>query len=81
MKLEKVFPSLLLALAMATMNLLCSTTATALTDLTLYSFTGGSDGGQPYSPVTLDADGNLYGTAYEGGAYGDGVVWETRALN
>jgi hypothetical protein len=47
----------------------------------LHCFTGGSDGGQPYSPVTLDADGNLYGTAYEGGAYGDGVVWETRALN
>jgi len=42
----------------------------------LHCFTGGSDGGQPYSPVTVDANGNLYGTAYEGGAYGDGVVWQ-----
>ncbi len=42
----------------------------------LHCFTGGSDGGQPYSPVTLDAEGNLYGTAFAGGAYGDGVVWE-----
>lgn len=42
----------------------------------LHCFTGGSDGGQPYSPVTLGANGNLYGTAYDGGAYGDGVVWE-----
>ncbi len=42
----------------------------------LHCFTGGSDGGQPYSPVTLDTNGNLYGTTYAGGAYGDGVVWE-----
>lgn len=42
----------------------------------LHCFTGGSDGGQPYSPVTLGANGNLFGTTYDGGAYGDGVVWE-----
>ncbi|HUI85499.1 MAG TPA: choice-of-anchor tandem repeat GloVer-containing protein, partial [Candidatus Binatia bacterium] len=42
----------------------------------LHCFTGGSDGGQPYSPVTMDRYGNLYGTAFEGGANGDGVVWE-----
>src|SRR5206468_720283 len=28
----------------------------------LYSFTGGPDGGEPYKGVTLDAQGNLYGT-------------------
>lgn len=33
----------------------------------LYSFTGGLDGGEPYKGVTLDADGNLYGTAVTGG--------------
>jgi uncharacterized repeat protein (TIGR03803 family) len=76
MKLEKVFPSLLLALAMATMNLLCSTTAAALTDLTLYSFTGGSDGGDPLSNLVMDAAGNLYGTTFVGGAYGAGEVFE-----
>jgi uncharacterized repeat protein (TIGR03803 family) len=33
----------------------------------LYSFTGGVDGGEPYKGVTLDAAGNLYGTAVTGG--------------
>ena len=33
----------------------------------LYNFTGGADGGEPYKGVTLDADGNLYGTAVTGG--------------
>jgi len=36
----------------------------------LYSFTGGADGGQPYKGVTLDAQGNLYGTAVVGGTGG-----------
>src|SRR5437762_11304718 len=34
----------------------------------LYSFTGGLDGGEPYKGVTLDAEGNLYGTAVTGGS-------------
>ena len=34
----------------------------------LYSFTGGVDGGEPYKGVTLDRDGNLYGTAVTGGS-------------
>jgi len=33
----------------------------------LYSFTGGRDGGNPYSGVVLDKTGNLYGTAFFGG--------------
>ena len=37
------------------------------THTVLYSFTGGADGGEPYKGVTLDADGNLYGTAVTGG--------------
>jgi uncharacterized repeat protein (TIGR03803 family) len=37
------------------------------THTVLYSFTGGSDGGEPYKGVTLDAAGNLYGTAVTGG--------------
>jgi len=31
-------------------------------ETTLYSFTGGSDGGGPYAGVIIDATGNLYGT-------------------
>lgn len=36
----------------------------------LYNFTGGADGGEPYKGVTLDAEGNLYGTAVTGGGGG-----------
>ena len=47
----------------------------------LYNFTGGSDGGEPYKGVTLDAQGNLYGTAVTGGGGGSceggcGVVFK-----
>jgi uncharacterized repeat protein (TIGR03803 family) len=44
---------------------------------TLYSFTGGSDGSSPYAALIQASDGNLYGTtAYGGGAYGDGTVFQ-----
>ncbi|MGO9564083.1 MAG: choice-of-anchor tandem repeat GloVer-containing protein [Candidatus Korobacteraceae bacterium] len=43
----------------------------------LYSFTGGADGGNPtYAYLMFDSAGNLYGTAYNGGANGLGVVFE-----
>src|SRR3954447_19867917 len=46
----------------------------------LYNFTGGTDGGEPYKGVTLDAAGNLYGTAVTGGGGvcegGCGVVYK-----
>ncbi len=49
---------------------------------TLYSFTGGADGGHPSGQVTLDSNGNIYGTTLFGGDLnscqhtGCGVVWE-----
>jgi uncharacterized repeat protein (TIGR03803 family) len=42
----------------------------------LYSFTGGADGGDPYAGLVRDAQGNLYGTTYGGGAYGVGTVFK-----
>jgi uncharacterized repeat protein (TIGR03803 family) len=36
----------------------------------LYSFSGGTDGGRPYSGAILDAAGNLYGVTYVGGNSG-----------
>ena len=42
---------------------------------TLYSFTGGSDGGAPASAVIRDTEGNLYGAA-SSGASGGGTVFE-----
>jgi uncharacterized repeat protein (TIGR03803 family) len=38
------------------------------TESTIYSFTGGSDGGSPEAVLTLDAHGNLYGTTQYGGS-------------
>jgi uncharacterized repeat protein (TIGR03803 family) len=44
----------------------------------LYNFGGGSDGANPYDTGLLvrDRDGNFYGTTYQGGACGDGTVFE-----
>jgi uncharacterized repeat protein (TIGR03803 family) len=36
----------------------------------LYSFIGGADGGEPYKGVSIDRQGNLYGTAVTGGSGG-----------
>lgn len=54
----------------------------AQTFSTLYNFSGGSDGGQPYVGVIQDPEGNLYGTTYQGGdlncmaPYGCGAVYK-----
>jgi uncharacterized repeat protein (TIGR03803 family) len=42
----------------------------------LHDFTGGSDGGFPFGNLTVDTNGNFYGTTFSGGTDGDGVVWE-----
>jgi uncharacterized repeat protein (TIGR03803 family) len=47
----------------------------------LYSFslaTGGinSDGKNPYSGVSMDSNGDLFGTARQAGTSGDGTIWE-----
>jgi uncharacterized repeat protein (TIGR03803 family) len=42
---------------------------------TLASFDG-TDGANPRTPLTIDAGGNLFGTAWAGGASGDGTVYE-----
>jgi uncharacterized repeat protein (TIGR03803 family) len=45
----------------------------------VYSFTGGADGAMPQGNLVRDSAGNLYGTAYSGGAYGFGVVFKVDA--
>jgi uncharacterized repeat protein (TIGR03803 family) len=45
---------------------------------TLGSFNA-STGTRPYAGVVMDSGGNLYGTTYYGGAYGDGTVFELAA--
>jgi len=47
--------------------------------INLYTFTGGADGGDPFSTPIMDGNGNLYGTAnmYGDGCFeGCGTVWE-----
>jgi hypothetical protein len=41
----------------------------------IYNFTGGPDGAYPYAGLTMDAAGNLYGTA-NGGGDGKGTVFK-----
>jgi uncharacterized repeat protein (TIGR03803 family) len=42
----------------------------------LYSFSGGSDGGNPYAGVTMDSAGNLFGVTTYGGSQNSGTVFE-----
>jgi uncharacterized repeat protein (TIGR03803 family) len=50
------------------------TTNGALTSL--YSFTSGNDGGQPYAGLVQGSDGYFYGTTVEGGPNGSGTVFK-----
>lgn len=42
----------------------------------LYSFSGGSDGAEPFAELTPDASGNLFGVATAGGASKNGTIFE-----
>jgi uncharacterized repeat protein (TIGR03803 family) len=46
------------------------------TESVLYSFTGGTDGHNPMGGVIFDQQGNLYGTAYAGGASNYGTIYQ-----
>ena len=46
------------------------------TETVLYTFTGGTDGANPYGGLVLDQNGNLYGTTSGGGASGLGTVFQ-----
>jgi|HubBroStandDraft_1064217.scaffolds.fasta_scaffold30727_2 uncharacterized repeat protein (TIGR03803 family) len=41
----------------------------------LHNFHGRPDGAAPWGGLVRDPKGNLYGTAYLGGEYGNGTVW------
>jgi len=46
---------------------------------TLYSFSGGADGGSPYGSLLTGSDGNFYGTTETGGTSGFGTVYQLAA--
>jgi uncharacterized repeat protein (TIGR03803 family) len=45
------------------------------TESILYTFTGGSDGGEPLAGLVIDNQGRLYGTTAIGGTFGNGTVF------
>ncbi len=49
------------------------------TAVPLYNFTGSPNGAAPYSGLTIDNTGDLFGTTFAGGASGDGTVFEIPA--
>jgi uncharacterized repeat protein (TIGR03803 family) len=46
------------------------------TETVLHAFAGGTDGAFPYGGLIVDSTGALYGTTYQGGAYGFGTVYQ-----
>lgn len=44
----------------------------------IHAFAGGLDGANPYSELTVDPQGNLYGTTVSGGQYAFGTVFELK---
>jgi uncharacterized repeat protein (TIGR03803 family) len=52
-----------------------SNTGTGWCETVLHSFTGSPDASVPAKGLLLDAEGNLYGTTRDGGAYGNGAVF------
>jgi uncharacterized repeat protein (TIGR03803 family) len=46
----------------------------------MYSFTGGDDGGNPKAGLVQGGDGNFYGTTQTGGTYGYGTVFRLTVL-
>ena len=61
------FRSAIAVLAMATAFGLATQPAQAQTFTVLHNFTNGQDGGEPWAGLSMDRDGNLYGTASTGG--------------
>lgn len=50
------------------------------TYIDLHDFGDSSDGAMPQAGVTFDSAGNMFGTAFSGGANGVGIIWEISSL-
>jgi uncharacterized repeat protein (TIGR03803 family) len=73
-RLRGLVLSLAIVLALAAIE---SQTAQAQTFQVIHNFTGGQDGATPYSGLTVDKVGNLYGSAlYDGG--GKGTIFQLK---
>ncbi len=65
-----------LALLQAASSSSSSPGSSGWTENVLHAFRGAHDGKYSYGDIILDAAGNLYGTAFQGGTQGYGVVFE-----
>jgi hypothetical protein len=55
---------------------ICRSTFCPWIERVLYRFTGGIDGSLSYGEVTFDVQGHIFGTTFEGGAFGAGTAYE-----
>jgi len=51
------------------------------TQTVVHAFTGGDDGAGPGAGLTIDANGDIYGTTPSGGAYGQGTIFRLHRGN
>ena len=65
-------------LAMVGIMFIATPATQAQTYKVIYNFTGGAG---PEAGVTMDARGNLYGTTFEGGSAGKGIVYKLTNKN
>ncbi len=69
------------ALAIATvlaLTIVLTQSAQAQTFEAIYNFTGGADGDSPWTGLTIDGAGNLYGTTSSGGFANGGAVFKLK---
>ena len=63
------------ACATMALTVILANVCSATTYKKLYNFTGGTDGGDPATPLTFDSAGNAYGTTAAGGDFNFGTVF------
>ena len=62
--------------ALLAVTVLATLSSQAQTFKVIYAFTGGQDGAEPHAGLTMDRQGNLYGTTTSFGSFGVGTVFQ-----
>ncbi len=82
MRPKGLSPTLYSALALATLALNFTTNAAAVSEKVIHNLITYPHGASPIGNLIVDAAGNLYGTAFNGGDHGYGAVFRlTRKPN
>ncbi len=67
--------TLALILMLVSIGLITAKPAQAQSYRVIHDFAGGQDGASPFTGLTIDAGGKIYGTAFSGGTHGGGTVF------